>query len=109
MSPQTEFELAPCLESASSAAPPLVHVDELAPPQSFNASTGTLLFTVHYEQRQITAYLSHSTWMARFGLGNSDSSLLELYLLNRRMIDAAVVRCLEAGSRNPVVLRPDDL
>ncbi len=81
------------------------------PPQTrvFDQRTGILRFTVPLGHERVTAYLSNLTWTARFGPGNSDASLLELYLQNRPMIDAAVASKSVAGARNPVVLMAQDL
>ena len=57
----------------------------------------------------VTAYISETTWHARFGRASSDSSLLELYAQNQAMIDAIVVRRVHGGAHKSVVLMASDL
>lgn len=70
---------------------------------------GELQFTLRLNSEVITGVLSEAVWEARYGQAQSDSSLREIYLANRPLIEAAVVRRALAGKRNPVVLRPRDL
>ena len=77
--------------------------------RAFDEETGVLRFRVPMGQEHVTAYISEEAWQARYGQGNSDATLLELYLQNQPMIDATVVRKVKAGASNPVVLRASDL
>ena len=57
----------------------------------------------------VTAYISETTWNARFGRSSNDSSLLELYAQNQTMIDAIVARKVNGDAHKSVVLMVSDL
>ena len=80
-----------------------------AAPLSCREHQGLLRFTVDVGERQVSALLSDGVWQARYTNSASDASLTERYQANRSMIDAAVARRVQSGSREPVVLRPSDL
>ena len=77
--------------------------------RDFNEKTGMLRFRVLIGHGHVTAFMSLSTWRARYGLDHGDGSLLELYLKNQPMIDAAVIRKVNAGAPKSVVLMASDL
>ena len=77
--------------------------------RAFDETTGILRFSVPLQHGHVTASISQTAWQARYGLGNSDSSSVEIYIANQHMIDAAVVRKVNAGARSPVVLKAADL
>lgn len=81
----------------------------MPPHRTFDKTTGTLRFRVPLQRGHVTAYISQTTWQARYGLGHSDASFVEIYIANQPMIDAAVVRKVNAGARTPVVLKAADL
>ena len=81
----------------------------MSPHRGFDERTGVLRFMVPMGHEQVVAFISQTTWRARYGVGSSDASLLELYLENQAMIDAIVVRKVNAGGHNPVVLMASDL
>jgi hypothetical protein len=80
-----------------------------APVRDAQEQSGILRFTVAVGLQQVTALLSESVWQARHGNWPSDANLLEIYQANQSCIDAAVVRKVEFGARQPVVLRSTDL
>lgn len=75
----------------------------------FDPAAGMLRFTVPMGREHVTAYISHSTWQARYGQGQSDANMLELYVQNQAMLDDIVVQKVAAGSCKPVVLMATDL
>ena len=77
--------------------------------RAFDERTGILRFMVPIGPGHVTAFISQTTWRARYGLGSSDASLLELYLQNQPMIDAIVVRKVNSGASKSVVLMAGDL
>ena len=81
----------------------------MPPNRTFDKTTGILRFSVPLQHGDVTATISQTTWQARYGLGNSDSSFVEIYIANQPMIDAAVARKVNAGARIPVVLKAADL
>ncbi|MBS0447600.1 MAG: hypothetical protein JSR59_16785 [Proteobacteria bacterium] len=74
-----------------------------------NALAGNAQFQVRLAGRPVTAFISESSWRARFGDGCSDSGFLETLVANEALLDAAVARRVAAGARQPVVLRSTDL
>ncbi len=70
---------------------------------------GRLRFTVLVDRKAVTADLAERDWSARYGVSQSDATLLEIYRANRPMLEAAVVAKYRAHRRQPVVLRPTDL
>lgn len=74
-----------------------------------NASAGSAQFQVRLADREVTAFISESSWRARFGDGCSDAGFLEVLVANEAVLDAAVARRVAAGARQPVVLRSTDL
>ena len=77
-------------------------------PPKFNPTTRSLCFMVQIGPDMVPAYFSESSWRARHGGSDDQTSLHEIYLQNRTAIDAAVIRKVEAGSRTPVILRVGD-
>ena len=77
--------------------------------RAFDKKTGILRFRVAIGPGHVTAFISQTTWRARYGVNHSDASLLELYLQNQPMIDAIVVRKVNAGAPKSVVLMAGDL
>ena len=77
--------------------------------RAFDERTGILRFRVPIGHGHVTAFMSQSTWQARYGQGNSDAGLLEIYLQNQPMIDAIVIRKVNAGTHESVVLMAGDL
>lgn len=80
-----------------------------ANPPACHETSGLLRFTVDVDNRPVCAYLSDGVWQARYSNSASDASLTERYQSNRSLIDAAVALRVQAGARDPVVLRPSDL
>ena len=76
--------------------------------RAFDETSRILRFNVPLAHGHATAYLSQRIWQARFGCDYSDSTFVEIYVANRPMIDAAVVRKVNAGARIPVVLTTAD-
>jgi hypothetical protein len=74
-----------------------------------NDKTGSLRFTVPVSGDHVMAYLTETSWRARFGTDFSDSSFMDVYNANKDLIDRAVTRRVAAGAREPVVLRVADL
>ena len=70
---------------------------------------GELLFMTQLKDLQIRAVLSEATWEARYGRLQSDASLREIYMANRPLIEAAVVRRFHTHKEQPVVLHALDL
>ena len=60
-------------------------------------------------QERVTAVISHATWRALRGSASRQQSLIDIYRENKSAIDAAVVRRVVGGGRQPVVLRVSDL
>ncbi len=81
----------------------------MPPHRAFDEKTGILRFRVPIGHGHVTAFISQTTWQARYGPGSSDASLLEIYLQNQPMIDAIVVRKFNAGAPRSVVLMAGDL
>jgi hypothetical protein len=70
---------------------------------------GELQFTLRLHNEVVTGVLSEAAWESRFGRVQSDSSLREIYMANRPLIEAAVIRRRHAHGENPVVLQSLDL
>lgn len=70
---------------------------------------GVLCFNTPIGRDRVTAFVSESSLRARYGSTTSDQDMTLLYDLHRYEIDAAVLRRIEAGARQPVVLRVTDL
>ena len=76
--------------------------------RSFDPKKRVLRFRVPVGGGHVTAYISETTWRARFGPLNADSSLLEFYLRNQTSIDTMVVRKVDRGAHKSVVLMAID-
>jgi hypothetical protein len=74
-----------------------------------NSAADSAQFEVRLADGQVTAFITESSWRARFGDGCSDSGFLEMLVANEAILDAAVARRVAAGARQPVVLRSTDL
>lgn len=57
----------------------------------------------------ITAFISHSALRARYANAHQDADLQTVVSEHRAEIDAAILRRIEAGARQPVILRASDL
>jgi hypothetical protein len=80
------------------------HASQIAQDQD-----GELQFTLQLHSEVVTAVLSEAAWEGRFGRMQSDSGLREIYMANRPLIEAAVVRRLNHHKQDTVVLRSMDL
>jgi hypothetical protein len=82
----------------------------MLPHQALNENKGVLRFMVPMGNNHVTAYLSEATWQAaKRESGRSHSSMLDIYLKNRPLIDDSVLRRVHSGARSPVVLMASDL
>lgn len=94
---------------------PLIHATTQAwkrpasPVAALDERTGILQFMVVLGQERVTAFISHATWRAMRGSEGRQQSLIDIYRDNKSAIDAAVVRRVVDGGRQPVVLRVSDL
>ncbi|MDO9313580.1 MAG: DUF1488 family protein [Burkholderiaceae bacterium] len=66
----------------------------------FNADIGT---------ERVTAFISHSALSARYGGIDEAADMRAVVSEHRSEIDAAIARRIQAGARQPVVLRASDL
>ncbi|MEY8876783.1 MAG: hypothetical protein AB9M60_09775 [Leptothrix sp. (in: b-proteobacteria)] len=81
----------------------------MAAQHDFEPAAGMLRFLVPMGQERVTAFISQTTWRSRFGEGQSDANMLEVYLQNQALLDGLVVRKVAAGASRPVVLMACDL
>jgi hypothetical protein len=68
-----------------------------------------LRFDADVGHESVTAFISHAALRARYGGVEATPDLKALVSEHRSEIDAAVARRIEAGARQPVVLRASDL
>ena len=80
------------------------------PAPSFDTESATLRFWVNSpDQALVGAILPRSALHYRFKGQADGSDAVAVYLQHRAEIDAAVLRRVAAGSREPVMLREHDL
>lgn len=80
------------------------------PPPEFHAESDALRFWVPTAgQASVGASVSRSVLHYRFNGLADGSDAVNVYAANRPLIDAAVLRRVAAGSREPVMLREHDL
>lgn len=71
--------------------------------------SAVLRFDADVGLESVTAFISHAALRARYGSPDAAPDLRALVSEHRLEIDAAVARRIEAGARQPVVLRASDL
>ncbi|MDE2371175.1 MAG: hypothetical protein KGN16_19560 [Burkholderiales bacterium] len=81
-----------------------------SPPLEFHDESGTLRFWVLTPNREwVGASLAKAVLHYRFGGKFDGSDAAVVYAAHRSVIEAAVLKRVAAGSREPVMLREHDL
>lgn len=72
--------------------------------------TAVLRVNANVGPQTVTAFISHAALSARYGgIDESSDDMRTVVSEHRSEIDAAIARRIEAGSRQPVILRVADL
>ncbi|MDT7834094.1 hypothetical protein [Aquabacterium sp. OR-4] len=80
------------------------------PSPEFHGESDALRFWVSTaDQASVGASVSRSVLHYRFNGRDDGSDAVSVYAANRALIDAAVLRRVVAGSREPVMVREHDL
>jgi hypothetical protein len=70
---------------------------------------GELHFTLQLHTGMVTGVLSEAVWESRYGRLQSDSTLREIFMANRALLEAALLRRQQMRRQSRVVLRALDL
>lgn len=74
-----------------------------------SAVPAVLRFSTDIGPESVTAFISHSALRARYDKLHKDDDLRTVVSEHRAEIDAAILRRIEAGARQPIILRASDL
>jgi hypothetical protein len=84
-------------------------MDPIQASQIAAEENGELHFTLRLHSDVLTGVLSQAVWESRYGRLQSDSTLREIFLANRPLLEAALVRRQQVRRQSRVVLRALDL
>lgn len=82
---------------------------EMSSKTRFDQHGGILRFRVPVGQKEITAFITDSTWHSHSQWSDSANDLGEFYEQHQGEIDRVVERKVRAGARAPVVVKAGDL
>jgi hypothetical protein len=82
----------------------LTHASQIA-----DEKNGELHFTLRLHNEVVTGVLSEAVWESRYGRLQSDSTLREIFMANRALLEAALSRRQQMRRQSRVVLRALDL
>jgi hypothetical protein len=87
----------------------LTGVEAMASGHHESTCASVLRFYADIGPDSVTAFISHAALSARYGGLDESGDMRAVVAEHRSEIDAAVARRIQAGARQPVVLRASDL